>query len=78
LQRGETTAALAVVDRLVALRPDLPQEIRDRGLLRLARGEPLLAAADLAAYAERAPQAPEMGRLRKRLSTIGEIRNKLN
>lgn len=78
LQRGETAPALAVVDRLVTLRPDLPQELRDRGLLRLALGEPLLAAADLAAYAERAPGAPEMSRLRKRLATIGEIQNKLN
>lgn len=78
LQRGETTPALAVVDRLIALRPDLAQELRDRGLLRLALGEPLLAAADLATYAELAPQAPEMARLRKRLATIGEIHNKLN
>ncbi|HLJ80196.1 MAG TPA: transglutaminase-like domain-containing protein [Ktedonobacterales bacterium] len=78
LQRGETTPALAVVDRLIALRPDLAQELRDRGLLRLALGEPLLAAADLATYADRAPQAPEMARLRKRLATIGEIHNKLN
>ncbi|MGH2515903.1 MAG: SirB1 family protein [Ktedonobacterales bacterium] len=78
LQRGETTPALAVIDRLVALRPDLAQELRDRGLLRLALGEPLLAASDLAAYAERSPHAPEMRRLRKRLATIGEIHNKLN
>ena len=78
LQRGETAPALAVVDRLVALRPDLFQELRDRGLLRLALGEPLLAAADLAAYAERVPEAPEMGRLRKRLASISEVHNKLN
>lgn len=78
LQRGETSPALAVVDRLVVLRPDLAQEVRDRGLLRLALGEPLLAAADLATYATRAPKAPEMARLRKRLATIGEIHNKLN
>lgn len=78
LQRGETTPALAVVDRLVLLRPDLTQELRDRGLLRLALGEPLLAASDLSAYAARAPEAPETRRLRRRLATIGEIHNKLN
>jgi regulator of sirC expression with transglutaminase-like and TPR domain len=78
LHRGETAPALAVIDRLVALRPDLTQELRDRGLLRLALGESLLAAADLAAYANLEPQAPEMGRLRKRLATVGEIHNKRN
>ena len=78
LQTGDTAHALAVVDRLVQLRPDLPEELRDRGLLRLALGEVLLAAADLFAYAERAPQAPELRRLRKRLAAINEVRAKLN
>ena len=40
--KGETVQALEVVDRLVLLRPDLAEELRDRGLLRLALGEPLL------------------------------------
>jgi regulator of sirC expression with transglutaminase-like and TPR domain len=78
LQTGDTTHALAVVDRLVYLRPDLPAELRDRGLLRLALGEVLLAAADLAAYAECAPHAPELHRLRKRFAAISELRAKLN
>ena len=51
---------------------------RHRGLLRLALGESLLAASDLAAYVQSAPDAPETRRLRKRLATIGEIHNKLN
>lgn len=78
LQTGDTAHAMAVVDRLVQLRPDLPEELRDRGLLRLALGEVLLAAADLFAYAERAPDAPELRRLRKRLAAISEVRAKLN
>jgi regulator of sirC expression with transglutaminase-like and TPR domain len=78
LHHGEVTPALDVVDRLVVLRPDLPEELRDRGLLRLAMGEPLLAAADIAAYAERMPLAPEMTRLRRRLASVGELRAKLN
>src|SRR5262249_41473389 len=53
LQRGETAAALDMVERLIILRPDLPEELRDRGLLRLALGEVLLAAADITAYARR-------------------------
>ncbi|MDE3229463.1 MAG: transglutaminase family protein [Chloroflexota bacterium] len=78
LSRGDTTNALQVCDRLVALRPDLPQELRDRGLLRLALGEPLLAAADILAYLDRAPDAPEHDRLRRRIEATRELRAKLN
>jgi regulator of sirC expression with transglutaminase-like and TPR domain len=78
LHRGETRLALEVVERLVLLRPDLPEELRDRGLLRLALGEPLFAAADIAAYAERAPAAPEVGRLRRRIAELREVRASLN
>ena len=78
LHRGDTTSALDVIDRLVLLRPDLPQELRDRGLLRLALGESLLAAADIAAYVERAPNAPENARLRRRIQATHEVRAKLN
>ena len=78
LHRGETALALETVDRLVLLRPDLPEELRDRGLLRLALGDVLLAAADIAAYAERAPDAPEVGRLRRRISGLREVRARLN
>ncbi len=78
LIRGETGPALEVVDRLTALRPDLPEELRDRGLLRLAMGEPLLAAADITAYLERAPNAPEGGRLLRRIQSVREVRVKLN
>lgn len=78
LHRGETRLALETVERLVLLRPDLPEELRDRGLLRLAMGEPLFAAADIAAYAERAPAAPEVGRLRRRMAELREVRASLN
>lgn len=78
LERGDTSAALEAVERLIVLRPDLPEELRDRGLLRLALGDPLLAAADIAAYAERAPNAPEVRRLGKRLAEAREVRAKLN
>lgn len=78
LQRGETALALEVVDRLTALRPDLPEELRDRGLLRLAMGDPLLAAADIAAYLERAPGAPDGSRLRRRIESVREVHAKLN
>ena len=78
LHRGESRLALEVVERLVLLRPDMPEELRDRGLLRLALGEPLLAAADIATYAERAPAAPEVGRLRRRIAELREVRASLN
>jgi regulator of sirC expression with transglutaminase-like and TPR domain len=78
LQRGETRLALEVVERLILLRPDAPEELRDRGLLRLALGEPLLAAADIAAYTTRTPDAPDVSRLRRRLAGTSELRCKLN
>lgn len=78
LQNGETALALEVVERLALLRPDSPEELRDRGLLRLAMGEILLAAADLFTFVERAPQFPEAPRVRRRLQSIAEIHNKLN
>jgi regulator of sirC expression with transglutaminase-like and TPR domain len=78
LERGDTSAALEAVERLIVLRPDLPEELRDRGLLRLALGDSLLAAADIAAYAERVPNAPEVRRLGKRLAETREVRAKLN
>src|SRR5579875_42874 len=78
LHRGDLPLALATVDRLMALRPDLPQELRDRGLLRLALGEPYLGFADLASYLERAPNAPEAARLRRRLNAMRLMRAQLN
>lgn len=78
LQRGETQMALEMVERLILLRPNAPEELRDRGLLRLALGEPLLAAADIAAYAARVPDAKDLARLRRRLANTSELRSKLN
>jgi regulator of sirC expression with transglutaminase-like and TPR domain len=78
LQRGETALALEVVERLIVLRPGAPEDLRDRGLLRLAMGEPLLAAADIAAYTARTPNAPDAARLRRRLAGTTEMRSKMN
>jgi len=78
LHRGDLPSALAVIDRLVALRPDHPLELRDRGLLRLAMNEPLLADADLTTYLLRAPNAPEAARLRRRLLGLPGARARLN
>ncbi|MBF6590855.1 MAG: transglutaminase family protein [Ktedonobacterales bacterium] len=78
LQRGETALALEIVERLILLCPNSPEEVRDRGLLRLAMGEPLLAAVDIATYATRAPHAPDVRRLRHRLAGAAELRAKLN
>jgi regulator of sirC expression with transglutaminase-like and TPR domain len=78
LTRGETQLAHEAVERLLMLRPDAHEELRDRGLLRLTLNEPLLGAADIAAYVERAPRAPEVGRLRRRVLQSRELRLKLN
>jgi regulator of sirC expression with transglutaminase-like and TPR domain len=78
LHRGEMRSALDVEERLMLIDRDNPLHLRDKGLLRLALGDTLLASADLAAYEKRAPDAQELARLRVRFARINEIRNKLN
>jgi regulator of sirC expression with transglutaminase-like and TPR domain len=78
LMRGETVLAHETVERLCTLHPEMHQELRDRGLLRLALGELLLAAADIATYAERAPRAPDVERLRHRVLGRRDVRASLN
>ncbi len=78
LHQGSTTAALEVSERLILLRPDLPGELRDRGLLRLASGDSLFAAADINTYIERMPDAPDIARLKRRLVEYGELSAKRN
>jgi regulator of sirC expression with transglutaminase-like and TPR domain len=57
-------AWLAVQERLVVLLPDRAAERRDLALLRADMGQWAAAAADLAAYLQAAPAAPDASRLR--------------
>jgi len=64
LRRGELDLALLDVERLLRLRPE-PRELRDRGLLRLARQDFAQAVDDLEAYLAHDP--PDAAEVRGRL-----------
>jgi regulator of sirC expression with transglutaminase-like and TPR domain len=61
---------LAVLDRLVILLPDALSERRDRGLVHAELGHAGLALADLQAYLEAEPLAPDQSALRERMSDL--------
>ncbi len=58
-QHEDWDRALGAVERLLLLNPDLPGEVRDRGMIHLRRGALRAAATDLERYTELAPQAPD-------------------
>jgi regulator of sirC expression with transglutaminase-like and TPR domain len=59
VQRHDYGRALATVERLILLLPDLPTEIRDRGLLRGQLGHLEAALDDLQHYLQLAPASPD-------------------
>ncbi|MBX3468986.1 MAG: tetratricopeptide repeat protein [Planctomycetes bacterium] len=67
LREGDLEAALGVAERLVLVRPDDPEERRDRGLLRAALRRPGPAVDDLAGYLARRPAAPDARAVRAQL-----------
>jgi len=62
---------LAVLDRLVVLLPSAWEERRDRGLAAAELGAVQPAVADLSAYLEHAPQAPDRTAIAERLVELG-------
>jgi regulator of sirC expression with transglutaminase-like and TPR domain len=61
---------LAVLNRLVILLPDVPSERRDRGLVHAELGQTGQALADLQAYLDAEPLAPDQGALRERIQEL--------
>jgi regulator of sirC expression with transglutaminase-like and TPR domain len=70
LRRSEPGRALLNADRRVALRPEIPELLRDRGWLRAQTGQIELAAYDLATYLDARPDAQDATRIRWALSTL--------
>ena len=73
LKADDHERALRTAELLVLLNPGAVEEVRDRGLVLAALECYALAAADLEAYVEAVPQAPETLQLRAR---IAELRHK--
>jgi regulator of sirC expression with transglutaminase-like and TPR domain len=78
LHAGDAQAALAVVNRLLLVVPEAVEELRDRGLLfaHLECFRP--AAADLASYLRRRPDAPDAAEMRDRLVALRAAAARLN
>jgi regulator of sirC expression with transglutaminase-like and TPR domain len=74
----EHRTALEVVDRLLLLAPDDPGEIRDRGLLLAHLGRPNAAVADLEAYLQLVPAAPDAESVRGRLAWLRRRLTEIN
>lgn len=72
MQAGDLIKALTVIDRVLQIRPDLPEEIRDRGHVydQLECFRP--AAADLARYLSLAPGADDAADVQHRLVELSQ------
>jgi regulator of sirC expression with transglutaminase-like and TPR domain len=70
MRRGNMTGALRNADRRVALRPDLPEVRRDRGLLRARLGMRRDAVDDLQGYLVERPDAEDAPRVSWQLSML--------
>ncbi len=72
-QRQDWDRALAVVERLLLLRPGHPLELRDRGLIQIRRGALRAAHADLERYLRLAPEADDRPAIRDQLALIWKL-----
>ncbi len=62
--------ALPVMERLVALDPDAPEEMRDRGVVLINLGELAGGVADFERYLTRCPEAPDAKTIRDHLRRV--------
>jgi regulator of sirC expression with transglutaminase-like and TPR domain len=63
LTRDDDRRALAAVERILLLAPELASEIRDKGMLLARLDRPLEALAALARYRELSPEASDAARV---------------
>ena len=70
--------ALAAVERMLVINPDLAPEIRDRGILRMQLSQAPQAIADLEWYVTTNPQAEDIEEVRKRLRDWRQAQASLN
>ena len=70
IQRGQLGDALRTIDRLLLLRPDAVEEVRDRGLIHAHLGHRADALADLSAYVEARTDAPDVPQIVERIQRL--------
>jgi regulator of sirC expression with transglutaminase-like and TPR domain len=69
-KEGDYGRALGVVERLLLINPDSPQELRDRGAIYQRMRFYGQAVADLTRYLDRAPRAPDADTVREAVQTM--------
>jgi regulator of sirC expression with transglutaminase-like and TPR domain len=70
MNENNNAKALEVIERILLINPDLPQEIRDRGMLHLSSGNNSLALKDLRHYIKSIPFAPDKEEIQRYIQTI--------
>lgn len=70
LSTRDEQRALAAVERILLLRPDAPNEVRDRGILLGRTGQSTEAIAELEHYLELAPEAPDASRVCRSIAEL--------
>jgi regulator of sirC expression with transglutaminase-like and TPR domain len=78
LKADDHERALRTAELLVLLNPGAMEEVRDRGLVLAALECYALAAADLEAYVQAVPHAPETAQLRTRIAQLRHQAARLN
>ena len=70
VRKGAHELALGAVERLILLQPNVPSEIRDRGLLRAQLGHLQPALDDLSTYLEACPDAPDAAAMQRHVEAL--------
>lgn len=78
LRAGDTDRALQVMNRMLAVLPGAPQELRDRGALYADIGAFRAALEDFQAYLRLRPSAPDAGAVRERVVELAAACARLN
>jgi regulator of sirC expression with transglutaminase-like and TPR domain len=69
-RQGEHRRALSVIERILVLRPDLPYEVRDRGLVHYQLGHLQAALYDLQRYLELFQEAPDAAMITRHIDAL--------
>jgi len=78
VEQNDDVRAYWIIDRLLLLTPDAPDEIRDRGLVSARLGLKPAAARDLARYLEHEPAADDAAEIRDLLASLRSAPSLLN
>ena len=78
LEQEDLPRLSIVLDRLVTLSPETPEEIRDRGIVHYQQEAYRLAKKDFETFLSVAPEAPDSDLIRQYLHILGEYSSRMN